>query len=474
MKPTLATDSSRSLPHGRDRYWMMRRVGVLAFLFGFLLTTLPGDFRLPAAEPKGSESKTDATIPPAAARAVDFVHDVRPILQRSCYRCHGPQTQKSGYRLDIRAVAMKGGDSYAPNIVAKNGEGSPLVRFVSGVDDDVKMPPEGKPLSAEEVGLLRAWIDQGAAWPDDLAGQVADRTDWWSLKPLVQPTIPNVPAINPIDAFVRQGLQEKGFPHAPDADRRTLIRRLYFDLIGLPPKPEQVEAFAADADPNAYDKLVDALLASPRYGERWARHWMDTAHFAETHGHDQDRIREDAWPYRDYLIASFNADKPFGRFAEEQIAGDVLYPDDPQATVALGFLAAGPWDESSLRDIQENTLDRQIARYIDRDDMVSNVMNNFASATVQCARCHDHKFDPISQQDYYALQAVFAGVDKADRTFDADPAVGRKRHELVARQKTLDRDDAEARALLGSAKVQAEVAAWEQTGVHDRVEVDAC
>ena len=166
---------------------------------------------------------------------------------------------------------------------------------------------------------------------------------------------------------------------APEADRRTLIRRVYFDLIGLPPTPEEVAAFVNDREPLAYEHVVDRLLASPRYGERWARHWMDIAHFAETHGHDQDRIREYAWPYRDYLIASFNADKRYGRFVEEQIAGDVLFPDDPQATVALGFLGRGPWDESSLRDIQENTLDRQIARYIDRDDIVSNVMNNFAA-----------------------------------------------------------------------------------------------
>jgi hypothetical protein len=313
-----------------------------------------------------------------------------------------------------------------------------------------------------------------------VAGKVADKTDWWSLKPLVQPVVPTVAAsvgttaapapVNPIDAFIRQTLAEKQFPHAPEADRRTLIRRLYFDLIGLPPAPQQVEAFAADSNPAAYEKLVDDLLNSPRYGERWARHWMDTAHFAETHGHDQDRIREFAWPFRDYLIASFNADKPYSRFVEEQVAGDVLYPNDPQATIALGFLAAGPWDESSMTGIQEGTLDRQIARYVDRDDMVSNVMNNFASATVQCARCHDHKFDPISQQDYYALQAVFAGVDKANRSYDVDPAVSRQRQELVQRKKLLERDDAQTTAVLSSPPVQAAVAAWEDGLAHNRVQ----
>jgi len=179
------------------------------------------------------------------------------------------------------------------------------------------------------------------------------------------------------------------------------------------------------------------LLASPRYGERWARHWLDVAHYADTHGQDQDRPRPNSWPYRDYLIRSFNADKPYSRFVQEQVAGDALFPADPDAIVATGFLAAGPWDESSLRDIQENSLDREIARYLDRDDIVTSVMSTFVSSTVGCARCHDHKFDPISQEDYYALQAVFSGVDKSDRAYDADPIVARRRVELLQSQAQL-------------------------------------
>ena len=211
------------------------------------------------------------------------------------------------------------------------------------------------------------------------------------------------------------------------ADRRTLIRRVYFDLIGLPPTPGEVAAFAADNTPGAYERLVDRLLESPLYGERWARHWIDVVHFAETHGHDEDLPRPNAWPYRDYLIRSFNDDKPYARFVSEQVAGDVLYPNDPQATVALGFLAAGPWDQSSLRNIVDDTIDKKRAQLLDRDDVVMNVMSTFTSTTVHCARCHDHKFDPISQTDYYALQAVFAGVDRADREFDPDPAVRARR-----------------------------------------------
>ena len=184
------------------------------------------------------------------------------------------------------------------------------------------------------------------------------------------------------------------------------------NLTGLPPTPSELLTFLNDADPNAYEKLVDRLLASTRYGERWARHWLDVAHYADSHGQDQDRFRPNAWPYRDYLIRSFNDDKPYGRFLREQIAGDVLYPEDPMAVVATGFLAAGPWDESGLRDINENSIDRQIARNLDRDDIVASTMTTFSGLTVHCARCHDHKFDPITQADYYSLQAVFAGIDK--------------------------------------------------------------
>ncbi len=267
---------------------------------------------------------------------------------------------------------------------------------------------------------------------------------------------------NPIDRFVLQRLLAKGLHPSPPADRRTLIRRVTFDLIGLPPTPEEIDAFVHDASPNAYEKVVDRLLASPHFGERWARHWMDVIHFAETHGHDQDVPREHAWPYRDYLIESFNTDKPYGRFVLEQIAGDVLFPDDPRATVALGFLAAGPWDESSLRDIREDTLDRKAGQYLDRDDMVGTVGLAFLSATVQCARCHDHKFDPMSQKEYYGLQAVFAGVDRANRPYDPDPTVRARRLSLLKRKQTLQAGPSTVKALLDDATVRAEVAAWEK------------
>ncbi len=265
----------------------------------------------------------------------------------------------------------------------------------------------------------------------------------WALKPLVKPAaIDGVPAYLPaaIDHFVSEGLNRKGLKPSPAASKRVLIRRATFDLTGLPPTPEEVSAFVADARADAYERLLDRLLASPRYGERWARHWMDVAHFAETQGHDEDAIRANAWPYRDYLIEAFNADKPYARFVQEQVAGDVLFADDPQATVATGFLAAGPWDASSQRGIVDGTRDKRVAQYLDRDDMLTTVMLSFNSLTVHCSRCHDHKFDPIPTADYYALQAVFAGVDRADREYDLDPGIGRERDRLKAKLAALERD----------------------------------
>lgn len=295
---------------------------------------------------------------------------------------------------------------------------------------------------------------------------VEDR--WWSLRPLRHPRVMSLTPglspphpLNPIDAFVGQKLAEQRLTPAPSADRRTLIRRVVFDLIGLPPSPEDVEEFIADPREDAYERLVDRLLASPHFGERWARHWMDVAHYAESHGHDQDRPRPTAWPYRDYLIRSFNDDKPYSQFVAEQVAGDALFPNDPQAVVATGFLATGPFDESSLQSIQDDTDDRRIAQYLDRDDMVTTVMSTFVSTTVHCARCHDHFFDPITQADYYALQAVFAGVDKGERTYDADPELGRRRQALRAELARLRGLKGQADPLLLTAAAQELAVTWE-------------
>ena len=260
--------------------------------------------------------------------------------------------------------------------------------------------------------------------------------DWWSLRPLRRPVVPEVGAAggHPLDAFVARTLEAKGLKPSPEADRTTLIRRLSYDLTGLPPTPQEIEAFDRDADPRAYEKLVDRLLASPHYGERWARHWLDVVHYGETHGYDKDKPRPNAWPYRDYVIRSFNVDKAYSRFVQEQVAGDVLFPGTQDGIEGMGFVASGPWDFIGHAEVPETKIDGKVARHLDRDDMVVNTMQTFTSLTVQCAQCHNHKFDPISAEDYYSLHAVFAAVDRADRQYDVDPSVARKREELTTRQ----------------------------------------
>jgi hypothetical protein len=374
-----------------------------------------------------------------------FESKIRAVLVEKCYKCHSSQVQKpkGGLLLDTRAGIRKGGRS-GPAVVPGDVDASLLYQAISAADGVEPMPPDA-PLPAAVAADFRRWIQLGATDPRETGNsqataaavaRAAASRDWWSLRPISRPVTPPIEgelsawALTPVDAFILDKLKQHALKPAPEADRRTLIRRLYFDLIGLPPTPEEVQRFLEDAAPGAYERLVDRLLASPRQGERWARHWMDVVHFAETHGHDQDRVRPNAWPYRDYLIASFNRDTPYARFIREQVAADRLFPEEPRLTVALGMIAAGPWDESSLRDIRADSIDRQIGHYIDRDDMVSTVMSTFTSMTVHCARCHDHKFDPISQEDYYSLQAVFAGVDKAERGYDADPRSGRLRAAL--------------------------------------------
>ena len=327
--------------------------------------------------------------------------------------------------MDVSESALRGGYS-GPAIVPGRSAESRLIQFVSGVPPEFLMPQEGDPLTDEEIGLLRAWIDQGAEWPEDYDEAEHSRSrDHWAYRPLVRPRVPPVQDESwprtPIDHFILAKLEKEGFKPSRPADKRTLRRRVTLDLTGLQPTPEEYRDYLKESSPDAYTQVVDRLLASPRYGERWARHWMDVVHYADSQGHDQDRPRDNSWPYRDYLIDSFNQDKPYARFVKEQIAGDVLYPDDPPATVATGFLATGPFDEGSMIFIVDDTVDKKQAQNLDRDDMLMTTMSTFLSTTVHCARCHDHKFDPIPQTEYYNLQSVFAGVDRADRPFDPDP-----------------------------------------------------
>jgi hypothetical protein len=404
-----------------------------------------------AAPPSGP-----ARLPAPAPGQVDFVKDVQPILNAFCVACHGEKKQKGGLRLDSRAAAVRAGAV----LPGKSGD-SPLIHRVAGLGEEARMPPKGAGLTRRQIAVLRAWIDQGARWPESARAPSGDRH--WAYRPLVRPEAPAVKdrerLSNPIDAFILASLEKAGLSPAPRAERRTLLRRATFDLLGLPPTPEEVEAFLADHRPDAWERVVDRLLASPRYGERWARHWLDVIHFAETHGHDQDVPRENAWPYRDYLIRAFNNDRPYARFVEEQIAGDILFPDSADGIVATGMLAAGPWDESSQQSIRDDTIDKKQAQNLDRDDMVTTALSAFSSATVHCARCHDHKFDPISQEEYYALQAVFAGIDRANRPYEPDPGTHSRR--LALRKRLREVESAKADSL-ETKQVRDAVVAWEK------------
>ena len=268
---------------------------------------------------------------------------------------------------------------------------------------------------------------------------------WWSLTPLEPKRAPRLddPWVrNEVDAFVLERLLAEDLAPSGEADPAGLLRRITTDLIGLPPTPEERVAFLSDRAPDAYERLVDRLLASPHYGERQARRWLDVAHYADTHGYDKDKPRRNAWPYRDWVIAAFNDDLPWARFIDLQLAGDVLFPHDPDAMAATGFVVAGPWDFVGHVELREGTRDKRITRMLDRDDMVATAMTAFASLTAACARCHDHKFDPVTQADYYALQACFAGVERGDRRVDSDPAVAARRGELEAERTLAEADRA--------------------------------
>jgi hypothetical protein len=357
------------------------------------------------------------------ALAVDFVREVRPIFEKHCYECHGAEKQKNDYRLDIKSVALK-------HVKPGHSSESTLFRFVSGLEKDTPMPPKSK-LSSAELDTLKRWINEGANWPDGVdVAKLEDKTDWWAFKPLSKPQGGGV------DDFIRAKLQEKGLTAAPRADSRTLIRRLFYDLTGLPPTPSDLSDWS-DLSDERYEKLVDHLLASPRYGERWARHWLDAVHYGETHGYDKDKPRLNAWPYRDYVIRALNNDKPYARFIEEQIAGDALYPGTVDGITALGFIAAGPWDFIGHAEVPETKLDGKIARHLDRDDMVQNAIGTVCSLTIQCAQCHNHKFDPISQEDYYSLHAVFAAIDRTEVDYYPDDASMQKFAALQKQKKQL-------------------------------------
>jgi|UniRef100_UPI0037841EBB mono/diheme cytochrome c family protein len=401
-----------------------------------------------------------------------FTSKIEPLLKQRCFECHSHEKKmKGGLTLDSKSGWEQGGDS-GPALVAGKPEESLLIKMVRWSDDEHQMPPKEK-LPSAEIALLEEWVKRGAPDPRVMVKKRPTEADWWSLKPLVVPKLPEVAGVqHPVDRFIRARLAERKITPSLEADRRTLIRRVMFDLHGLPPSQAEVEAFLAeterpsdnqtggqsdkekDSSLSAYERLVDRLLESSRYGERWARHWLDTIHFAETHGCGHDLPRDHAWRYRDYVITALNEDKPWPRFVREQVAADVLFPEEPKLVAALGFLGAGVFDHSAYQTAPTNF------DYLDRDDLVTQTMGAFASTTANCARCHAHKFDPISQDDYYALQSVFAGLIEGNIPFDEDKTVAQSRRRW---QTILTAAESKDKAVLLTPENASLVGAWEKT-----------
>lgn len=413
-------------------------------------------------------------LPPAASKTVEFEKDVKPILEGTCLKCHSGDKPKGRYSLETRAGLLKEGDD-GPNVLVGNSAQSRLIHFVARLVEDMEMPPAGKgdPLTKEQIGLLRAWIDQGARWPDGLvlrapaqagtpqnvAGTAqaepgAPRAHWAFRAP-TRPPEPRLksPALhkwarNSIDLFIAAKLEQEGLQPSPEADRPTLMRRLSLDLIGLPPTPAEVDAFVNDRSPNAYEKLVERLLASPHYGERWGRHWLDLARYADTNGYEKDKDRS-IWPYRDYVIQALNRDLPFDQFTIEQLAGDLLPNPTLQQRIATGFLRNSMLNQEGGIEPEQFRIDAMI-------DRVDAVGRAWLGLTIACAQCHDHKYDPFSMRDYYGL---FAFLNNDDEPFLEVPTPEQqdKRQAVIAAVRQL-----EDRAMDGLPDLAQRLAAWEQ------------
>ncbi len=365
-------------------------------------------------------------------RAIAFDREIGPILARRCLDCHSGSEPKGKLDLSSKQSAFKGGEN-GPAIVPGNLDESLLWEHVAADE----MPPK-KPLPGAEKTVLKSWIKSGATWgtdPIDPYSATSDRRagrDWWAFQPVRKPSIPTskslIAVVNPIDAFLLERREAKGLGASPPSVRRTLIRRLSFDVLGLPPTPERVDGFVSDGGTDAYERLVDEFLASPEYGVRWARLWLDLARFGESNGFEFDEFRPSAWPYRDWVVNALNRNLPFDEFARLQLAGDVLHPDDPEAVEATGFLVAGAYD--SVGQAQQSQAMRKVVRQDEIEDLISAVGQTFLGLTIHCARCHDHKFDPIRQTEYYQLSAALAGVRHGERdlsSIDAATRASRRR-----------------------------------------------
>ncbi|WP_165249884.1 PSD1 and planctomycete cytochrome C domain-containing protein [Paludisphaera soli] len=389
-----------------------------------------------------------AEEPPAPAdpaKAELFTTRIEPLLTARCLKCHGGEKTRGGLRVDDRAALLKGGDLGPAVDLDEPGESLLLkaVRYEEGLE----MPPSGR-IPEDEVKAITDWLAAGAPWKDGDSSKpapagpeesTAPAAGSWPYREVARPAVPAVRdpswARNPVDTFLLAGMEADDLAPAPEADRRTLIRRATYDLTGLPPTPADVEEFEADPAPDAFERLVDRLLASPQYGEAWGRHWLDLVRYAETNGYERDAAKPFIWRYRDYVVDAFNADKPFDRFLTEQLAGDEVAPDSVEAQVATGFYRLGVWDDEPA--------DKPLARYDMLDGIVSTVGQVFLGMTINCARCHDHKKDPIPQTDYYRLMAFF--IDMGGQTGLQTRKVGPDRVEVMA---AAERGRAEPHVLL--------------------------
>ncbi|MFO0867236.1 MAG: DUF1549 domain-containing protein, partial [Gemmataceae bacterium] len=413
-----------------------------------------------------------------ADEAGDFDRRVAPWLIDHCIDCHSGPNAKGKLDLTSKAAVLKGGRS-GPAIVAGKAEDSILWQRVR----DGEMPPK-KPMAAKDAEVLKQWIAAGAIWGTDPIDPFRVSTskragaDWWSLRAVEQPKAPEVKQSawprQPMDRFILAALEKKGLKPSLEAHRRTLIRRVYFDLIGLPPHPEEVDAFERDERPDAYERIVEQLLASKHYGERWARHWLDVVRFGESDGFERNAPRQNSWHYRDWIIRALNDDMPFDEFCRLQLAGDVLKPGDPDAAKATGFLVAGIHNTV----LPGTALARETAFQDELEDLVGTVGQTFLGLTVNCGRCHDHKFDPISQKDYYRIASALSGVRHGERPIPAPKVIAelaevRKRIDETAKQLREIEDPirkmlaAEGKA---SAAVPAPIAAWDfRESLKDRI-----
>ncbi|HRI16818.1 MAG TPA: DUF1549 domain-containing protein, partial [Verrucomicrobiota bacterium] len=340
------------------------------------------------------------------AAKVDYSRDIQPLLQQRCYSCHSRLKQEGGLRLDAGVLVHRGGKD-GPVLMRSTTDPGELIRRITARDPDERMPAEGRALTTSEVALLRDWVEQGAPFPSEEKIPVAP-ADHWAFQPVQRPPIPAVKDAqwprNPVDAFVLAKLESRGWTPASEAVPGALLRRVYLDVTGLPPTLAEQEAFAVDPSPDRLDRVVDDLLARPAYGERWARHWLDVVRYADSNGYERDAEKPSVWRYRDYVISALNADLPFDRFIVEQLAGDELTNVNRATLLATTFTRLGHWDDEPA--------DPDTDRFDQLDDIVSTTGQAFLGLTIGCARCHDHKFEPLTAKDYYQLVAVFASLQR--------------------------------------------------------------